>query len=230
MAIIEIVAAGEPNGVRLGDLSAPIGAPKSSVHGLAKGLVAVGYLREHDGRYFTGPATFSLLGTGRPALPAAYRHTLEELTDQWEETTFIATLVGDSIVYVDRVDSPRLIRASPYLHTRFPLWPRSSGKCFLAYMDPRQRNSYLSRAVGDASERERIILSLNEIRMSQVALNLGETEPDQGGVASPIVTSTGPVKMALALAGPVSRMAPKIDEIVDSLRSAAAALSTGPPR
>src|SRR4051795_8483300 len=51
VAIMELVAVGEPGGVRLGALAGPLGAPKSSIHGLAKGLVAVGYLREQDGRY-----------------------------------------------------------------------------------------------------------------------------------------------------------------------------------
>src|ERR1700754_4996722 len=122
MAILETVVAAEPQGARLNDLSTAMGAPKSSIHGLTKGLVAVGYLREQDGRYFTGPAVFRLLGSGRPTLPAAYHHALEQLTATWEETSFIATLVGYSSVYVDIVQSPRLIRAAPPLHTRVPLW------------------------------------------------------------------------------------------------------------
>ncbi|MEU2007130.1 IclR family transcriptional regulator [Rhodococcus sp. NPDC019627] len=227
MAILEMVVAGEPNGVRLGDLAAPIGAPKSSVHGLAKGLVAVGYLREQDGHYFTGPALFSMLGSGQPSLPAAYHHALEELTGKWEETTFIATLVGDSIVYVDRVDSPRLIRAAPDLHTRFPLWPRSAGKCFLAFMEPRRRDAVLRRTVAEPAERDRVKGQLLQIREASVAVNAGETEPDQAGIASPIINGPGPVTMAIAIAGPASRMAPNMEEIAESVRSAAAALSTG---
>jgi DNA-binding IclR family transcriptional regulator len=226
MAVLETVVAREPNGVRLGDLSAPIGAPKSSIHGLAKGLVAVGYLREQDGRYFTGPAVFSLLGSGHPSLPAAYHHALEELTAKWEETTLIATLVGDSVVYVDIVDSPRLIRAAPTLHKRAPLWPRSSGKCFLAFAEPRRRDAILRRTVSDAAERDRIKEELAQVRASSVAINVGEIELDQSSAASPIVIASAPVTMAIVLAGPASRMAPHLDEIAESVRSAATALST----
>jgi DNA-binding IclR family transcriptional regulator len=227
MAIMELVVAGEPNGLSLGDLATRMGAPKSSIHGLAKGLVAVGYLREQDGRYFTGPAVFNLQGSGRPSLPAAYRHALEELTGKWQETTFIATLVGDSIVYVDIVESPRLIRAAPPLHTRFPLWPRSSGKCFLAFMEPRRLDAVLRRTVKEPAERDRIKGELSKIRESSVALNLGETESDQYGIASPIVgASGGPVSVALALAGPASRMAPHLDKIADGVRTAAEVLSS----
>jgi len=52
MAILEHVLASDADGVRLLDLSAAIDAPKSSVHGLAKGLVATGYFREERGRYW----------------------------------------------------------------------------------------------------------------------------------------------------------------------------------
>src|SRR6478609_10849742 len=225
MAVLEIVVAGEPNGVRLGDLATPIGAAKSTVHGWAKGLVATGYLREQDGRYFTGPAVFGLLGGSQLTLPAAFHHALEELTGAWGETTFIATLVGDSIVYVDRVDSPRLIRASPAVHTRFPLWPRSAGKCFLAFMEPRRRDAVLRRTIAEADERDRIKAELIKIRESSVGLNVGETDPDQYGVASPIFTSNAPVTMAIALAGPATRMNGHLDEIAASVRSAGAALS-----
>jgi len=226
MAIIELTVASEPHGTKLGDLSTAIEAPKSSVHALTKGLIAIGYLREQDGRYFTGPAVFGLLGSGQPSLPATYRHALEELTAKWEETTFIATLVGDSIVYVDMVESPRLIRAAPPLHTRFPLWPRSSGKVFLAFMDNRRRDAILRRSLPDAAERDQAKEALVGIRKLSLSANLGETEPDQSGIASPIVNANAPVTMALAMAGPSSRMDPHIDEISESLKTAAAALST----
>jgi len=225
MAVLEIVVAGEPNGVRLGDLATPIGAAKSTVHGWAKGLVATGYLREQDGRYFTGPAVFGLLGGSQPSLPATYHHALEQLTATWEETTFIATLVGDSIVYVDRVESPRLIRAAPALHTRFPLWPRSSGKCFLAYMEPRRRDAILRRSVLDAGDRDRAKANLIKVRSTSLAINAGETEPDQYGVASPIISPSDTVTMAIALAGPASRMDGRLEEIGDSVRAAARNLS-----
>src|SRR5439155_25546022 len=56
MAILEVVVASEPNGLRLADLPDMVGAPKSTIHGLARGLVATGYIREQNGRYFQGPA------------------------------------------------------------------------------------------------------------------------------------------------------------------------------
>ena len=43
MAVLEAVVASEPNGLRLADLADMLDAPKSTLHGLAKGLAATGY-------------------------------------------------------------------------------------------------------------------------------------------------------------------------------------------
>ena len=226
VAILELAAAREPDGVRLGDLADAIGAPKSSAHGLAKGLVAVGYLREQDGRYLIGPAVLNLLGGKLPTFPAAYHSALQQLVDQWKETAFLATLIGDSSVYVDSVDSPHFIRAAPPLNTRVPLWPRSAGKCFLAWMPPRQVDLILRRAAYDASTIDGIKAQLSEIRTSRVATNLSESAPDMIGVASPIVSSRGgPVTLAIAIGGPENRMKPRLDEIIASVRDTADSLA-----
>src|SRR5690348_16990998 len=125
MLILELVLANEDRGMRLGDLSAAIEAPKSSVHGLAKGLVAAGYLREEGNRYLPGSAISSLIAAGPTTVQAVYHHTLVKLASRWNETTMLATLVGDSVVYLDSVDSAAFIRATPVLNKRLPIWPRS---------------------------------------------------------------------------------------------------------
>jgi DNA-binding IclR family transcriptional regulator len=226
VAILELAAAREPDGVRLGDLAEAIEAPKSSAHGLAKGLVAVGYLREQDGRYFIGPAVLTLLGGKLPTFPAAYHAALQRLVDQWGETAFLATLVGDSSVYVDVAESPHFIRAVPPMNTRVPLWPRSPGKCFLAWMAPRQADLILRRSVGGASALDDIKAQLSEIRSSRIALNQSESAADMIGVASPILSPRGgPATVAIAVGGPENRMRPRLDGIVASVRETADALA-----
>jgi DNA-binding IclR family transcriptional regulator len=227
VAILELAASAEPDGVRLGDLAESIDAPKSSAHGLAKGLVAVGYLREQDGRYFIGPAVLNLLGGKLPTFPAAYHSALEHLVEAWGETAFLATLVGDSSVYVDSVESSYFIRAAPPLNTRVPLWPRSPGKCFLAFMPPRQVDLVLRRSGTDAGQIDQIKAELENIQTSRVAVNQSESEADMIGVASPIIGSRGgPVTLAIAIGGPASRMQPHLDEIVASVRETADSLAT----
>ena len=228
MAILEAVVASEPVGLRLADLPDMIGAPKSSVHGLARGLVATGYLREHQGRYFQGPAVAMLTGRGGQ-FPAAYhhalRHALEQLSKAWNETAVLATLAGDSVVNLDVVEPDQLIRAAPPVRERCPLWPGSYGKVFLAFMDPRRRDAYLRRQHKDPHEQARILADLETIRATGVAFDRGESIPDLYGAASPITVAGIDVMLAIAVAGPASRMAECLDDIARSVLETARGLS-----
>jgi DNA-binding IclR family transcriptional regulator len=228
MAIIEHVVASEPTGIRLGDLSNVIEAPKSSVHGLAKGLIATGYLREENGRYLTGPAISGLLAVGPAQVASAYRHTLEQLSEYWGETAILATLVGESMVYLDVVEPNTVIRASPPKNKRIPLWPRSNGKVFLAHMEPRRIESFLRRQYTNPEDRDQVLAELATIRDTGIAVNLGGDSGHELGIASPITFANVPVSTAIAVAGPIARMQDKLDDVANSLRSAAEALSSRP--
>lgn len=225
MSLLELVLANDPQGLRLGDLSNSIDAPKSSVHGLAKGLVAVGYLREENGRYIIGPAISTLLAVGPSSLPSMYRHAMEKLTHRWDETTMLATLVGESVVYLETVEPAAVIRAAPELHKRLPLWPRSSGKCFIAFMDERKRNLYLRRNRDAPSDTPALRAELDEIRENNLAKNIGATNQGHLGMASPIHVGDGPVTVAIAIVGPRARMEDKIDQISRDLVATVQSLS-----
>lgn len=230
MNILELVVANEPDGLRLADLSEAVAAPKSSIHGLTRGLVATGYLREERGRYVQGTALAGLLSMGGEQLPAAYRHTLVELSQRWDETSVISTSAGDSIINLDAVEPSAVIRASPPLRARRALWPGSYGKCFLAFMSENRRSGYLDRNVKDDEERARILSELDEVRENRVAYNLGATDPQLFGLASPILSADGKtVKFAIGIAGPISRMPSDLTAMAQSVRAAAESLSLNSP-
>jgi DNA-binding IclR family transcriptional regulator len=226
MSIIELVMASEPTGARLGDLSGAIDAPKSTVHGLAKGLVATGYLREEDGHYLIGPAISGLLAAGASRLPSAYHHTLEQLSERWGETSILGTLVGEAVVYPDVVEPVAVIRASPPMNKRLSLWPRSSGKVFLAHMERRRMDAFLRRQFPDPVDQERVRAELAAIRETGIAISTaGPSNDELLGIASPVTFARSPVNTAIAVAGPAARMRDKLDQIADDIRDAARALS-----
>ena len=227
MSILELVVANDPDGMRLGQLADAIDAPKSSVHGLAKGLVATGYFREEDGRYLLGPAISSVLSVGPSALRSVCRPALEHLVREWNETTMLATLVGESVVYVDAVESEQFIRAAPDLNRRLTLWPRSSGRCFLAHMEPRKLEAYLKRNKDAPKDTPELRAELELIRQNKYAINTDVSIQDRLAISSPIVFGHGPVTVAIAIAGPRSRMEGRIDDIASSLVKAVDAISTG---
>ena len=225
MAIIEVVVASDEQGVRLADLAEILDAPKSTLHALAKGLLSTGYLREQDGRYVVGPAIPSLLAVRASAVQFAYRYILSDLVQQWNETAMLATLVGESIVYVDSVQPDVVIRANPTLNKRVSLWPRSSGKVFLANMEPRRLEAYLRRHHPDPAEADRVRAELDLTRQAGTGINSGQSVADHIGIAVPIVTGRAPVTTAIAIAGPKSRIEDHVEEIADGMRDAVAFLS-----
>lgn len=206
------LAASSDEGIRLPQLSAALNAPRSSIHSLVKGLVANGYLREDSGAYTIGPAVGALLAAPRQSIDRAARPSMVELQREFNETVMLSFLVGDALVYTDAVESTHPIRYSAPLRTRRPLYPTSSGKCFLAYANKSFREWYLDSHLEDGQSKEQVCEELKQVRESGVAINRGQTLPDVSGVAVPLV-SEGQLLAVLATAGPTTRIADRLDEI-----------------
>ncbi|WP_430228204.1 IclR family transcriptional regulator [Pseudarthrobacter oxydans] len=226
MGIIEAVTASEPGGLRLGELSDALQAPKSSVHGLAKGLVALGYLREQDSFYLSGPAIALLSArTQEDYRRQAVLEQLRELSGKWNETAMSGVLVGDSVVYVQSVESTHTLRAAVPLRARVTLWPASSGKCLLAHMPARRRASYFSRIGLEGDALKAALKELDEVKEQGYALNLGGTAIGMFGVASPIVVPGKPVTSTIAVTGPEARLTGRLEELAVDVHHAALSLA-----
>jgi DNA-binding IclR family transcriptional regulator len=222
-------AAGQSkDGVRLAGLAALLDAPKSSVHGLVKGLVATGYLEERAGVYRLGPALDVLVRPAHAEIVPSARRALESLQVAFDETAMLCRLVGDAVVYVEMVESSQMIRYAAPLNRRRPLYPTSSGKCFLAHFSPRRRQAYLAEHVEEA-RRGRVEEELDRIREQGYAVNRGETVPDVSAAASPILVGDRVVG-CLAVAGPSARLDGKLAEVAAGVRREADRVSGSRPR
>ncbi|MFC7344172.1 IclR family transcriptional regulator [Saccharopolyspora griseoalba] len=217
--ILELAAA-DRSGVRLAELAAALDAPRSSIHGLVKGLVATGYLREEAGTYRIGPAINALLGAAAPTVAEAARPAMRELHRRFDETVMLATPVGDSVVYTETIESTHPLRYSAPLRTRRPLHPTSSGKCFLAFGTEAFRELHLASHVPEPAQQERLRAQLDEVGRAGVAVNRGETLPDQSGVGAPI-HENGAVVAAIAVAGPTNRLTEVIADVAAATKEAA---------
>lgn len=225
MGIIEAVSASEPNGLRLSDLADALTTPKSTVHGLAKGLVAIGYLLEQEGRYVMGPAVAQLITANTGRHQRAVAHQLRILRDKWNETAMHGILVGDSVLYDQSAESAQTLRAAVELHIRHPLWPTSSGKVLLASMTEARRTKALERLGVTPSDRDAIHAELAGITRQGFAFNNGGTEVGMFGVAAPLRLHDGPVTETIVVSGPESRIGDHMDELAADVRRAALALS-----
>ena len=218
--ILEFVA--QRQGARMHELATALEAPKSSVFGLVKGLVSSGYLTDDKGTYRLGPALGNLLLQPAPDLVGAARPSLEALRDTFDETATLGIGVGDSLTYIDTVESCQPIRYSAPIRTRRPLYPPTAGKVILAYRSPLQRDAYLQSMITEPDRLQVVRDELATVRAEGVAFNRGETLPDLSAVARPIVVN-GELRGVIAVAGPTTRITGHLPEIAQALIGVTAA-------
>ncbi|WP_025348962.1 IclR family transcriptional regulator [Nocardia nova] len=214
VTILELVAR-NPEGMTLAELATALEAPRSSVHYIAKGLVATGYLTD-VGVYTLGPAVETLLGARSSSVEHTARPDLESLQRQFDETVLLCMRIGEQIVYADAIESTRPIRFSARVGERRPLYPSSAGRCFLAYSDPAFRDDYVARHVDDPRTRLRLRDEFARTARDGVGFADRHTTPDLGGVHAPVFRNGVPVAV-VTVAGPVARIDARLDSITEAV-------------
>jgi len=220
----------------LAALSARMGVAKSSLLPLLRTFVARGWLEQPL------PATYRV--TSRPLfggrwaperveLSALARPFLQRMSAETGESTILAVLPppGDSVVYVDKVDSPNVVRYVAELGARRPLHCTSSGLAVLAFMPRAKRDAILKTLVLDKftsrtiSSRKALIQRLEEIERTGVAVVVQEFNLVAAAVAAPIRNAQGEVHAACGVAGPSERMIASLERHKVAAKATADAIS-----
>jgi DNA-binding IclR family transcriptional regulator len=222
-AILESVAA-SPDGMRLGELTGELDAPKSSVHGLVRGLTAIGYLAQRDGRYLLGPAVAGLAATGQSSIVDAARPYMERLQHRYDETVMLGSKVGEALVYLDTIESTQAVRYSPPRVRRHFESPSSIMKLYLAQLEPHRLDEYLNQHVSDQRRRETLREELADVRERRVAFNRGDTFPDLSAAAAGI-NDRGGLVACIAIGGPSHRIDDQLEQMAAALKTAASEIS-----
>ncbi|MBF6245705.1 IclR family transcriptional regulator [Nocardia elegans] len=222
VTILELVAR-NPQGMTLAELATALDAPRSSVHYIAKGLVATGYLTD-VGVYTLGPAVETLLGARSSSVEHLARPSLESLHREFDETVLLCMRIGEQIVYADAIESTRPVRFSARIGERRALYPSSAGRCFLAYSDQRFRDDYLGRHIEDSDVRARLREEFARTTREGVSFADRHTTPDLGGVHAPIFRA-GIHVAVLTFAGPAARIDARLEAITAAVTAEARRIS-----
>jgi IclR family transcriptional regulator, acetate operon repressor len=231
VALFEALAK-SAEGVSLAELSVTVSAPKSSLLGILRSMVAFGYMEHAHGLYRLGPKSFRLaadiLAVRR--FPALVRPILQDLAATSGETVFLVVLdlAAQRMTYADIIDSPNPVRYTVPTGTTRPLYVSAGGQMLLAYQDPAWVDAYIRAArlepltprtlTDPAQLRER----LDGIRREGFAISLGETVPGAAGLAAPIFNADGSVAAGLLIGAPIDRFEQNLPELKRLLREAAA--------
>jgi DNA-binding IclR family transcriptional regulator len=220
--------------VRLSEASEYLGVAHSTAHRLMAMLAFHGFVRqEPDSRaYVAGPVLteIGLAAVRELDIRLHARPALEQLAAALGETAHLAVLEGDTVRYLDAVESPRALRVAARTGTTLAANCTASGKALLAELPDAEVTALfpgqtaLTALTGRSiTTRPRLLAELRRVRERGCAVNVEENED---GVASVAVAVHGPrlaPAAALAVSGPVSRMTGEvIGRIEAELRDRAA--------
>jgi len=229
VALFEALAKIE-EGVSLAELSTTVAAPKSSLLGILRSMVALGYMEHAHGLYRLGPKSFRLAADILAArrFPALIRPIMQDLAVKSGELVclFVLDRQAQRMTYADTIDSPNPVRYTVPTGTTRPLYVSSGGLLLLAHQEPSFIDAYIQatplepltpRTITDPKAlRER----LATIRREGFAISLGETVPGAAGVAAPIFNADGSVTAGLLIGAPIDRFEQELPTLKRLLRDA----------
>lgn len=216
--------------------AAGLDLPKPTLHRLVAHLEHEGYLsRQLDGRsYLPGhKLRRMMLGVMHASQHDLPRHdVLVRLFAVVRETCSISIPDGDSLIYVDRVETSWPLRLVIEPGARVPLHATAAGKVCLAFMPRRAVDSYLRNAALHAHtdrtmiDPERLRQELPRLRAQGYATDDQEFIPGMVGASVPALDPQDRVLALLTFHGPVERLSPEqVLAHLPALRRAAAELA-----
>lgn len=199
----------------LSELSEAIDMPKSALFRSLVNLESRGLL-EHDeqsGRYRLGMRLFELgMRAWRSADLQTIAHPyLEELARETGEMVTLAVLSDDEVLYVDKIDSSKTIRAVSNMGQRRPVYCTAVGKVLMADQPADEvlrvlREKGMSpRTPKTITDPEHFLEDLERTRKLGYSLDMEEFEEELSCVATPVIGANGRVVASIGVSGPATR-------------------------
>ena len=215
----------------LDDVVSATQIPRSTAHRLLADLVLRGYVeKDKAGHYSLGLKLLVLGATVR------HRHTLRDISqpfmiglrNQFEETVNLGRLQGDSVLYLETVESYHAIRVTGSLGILDPVHATSIGKAILAWLPPTRRpalTNWKRLTPSTICDPEEFAAELERVKKRGYALD--DEESMEGGrcVGVPVLHAGVPVA-GLSISGPITRITREsVVNMAESLKKASAQIS-----
>jgi DNA-binding IclR family transcriptional regulator len=213
--VIEIV--GEKGSVGVREISSLTGFPPATSHRLLSTLAKRGYLvQDKVAKNYSLALRFLELGSKaqqQSDLHAVARPHLHQLMLDSGETANLVVQDGDSVVYLDQVQSDEsMLKIFTKLGARAPLYSTGVGKMFLSRWSQPELDSYIERTdlvphtAFTLSSREEILEEMQRISLQGFAVDNEETELGVRCVAALIVDHREEVIAAVSISGVAMRI------------------------
>lgn len=225
--LLEVLA--DAGGVAsLSELSAKSGLPLSTIHRLFQTLLVLGYVRQGSTRtYALGPRLARLADGARGLIGRWAAPYLRELVERLGESTNVAVLDADEVLYVAHEPGRHSMRMFTGVGRRAGLQCTAVGKAMLADLPENDTIALVRRSgmpaytVNTITALPEMLAELRKVRHQGYALDDGEQEDGVRCVA--MTVPSGKIRAAISISAPFGRMDDvMLREAVPLLRSAAA--------
>ena len=209
----------EGRALSLADLAAYLALPKATAHRLCTQLLDTGFIARdvNERDFIVGPALRKLaFDTLNHGTVRGLRHeVLADLVAEIGETCNVTTLDGAAVLYLDRVEAPWPWRWTLAVGEHVPLHCTASGKLFLAFIAPEQRDVLISQ-LSLKRMTDNTITSVPALRKECNAIaaaghSLDRQEFIDGllAIAVPVYDQHSTVRATIAVHAPIARLSVK---------------------
>lgn len=200
----------EKEGLGVTELSRRLDLHKSTVHRLLSTLMVFGYVEQnpYTERYRLGMKLLHLAGTilERMDLRREAHELLKELSSEVNETVHLVVPDGNSVIYIDKIDSNRTIRMYSQIGRRAPMHASAVGKAILAFSS----EDFVRKVIDEGLEKytantitdpDKLMKHLETVRTVGFAVDDEENEEGIRCIGAPIFDYSGRVVGALSISG-----------------------------
>jgi len=222
LAVIECFSSSNPE-LSAQEISNMLKLPFSSTHRIVKTLLESGYLYRNPNTklfslgakiYYLGKIAQYSMNIINISLPL-----MQDLRDKTEETVNLYFREGNYRICYERAVSHQSLKHSAVLGKPLPLWAGASGKCFLTFLSPEERQEIITNAKpltkNTITEPGKFMKEIEIIRERGYAFSNSEREERVSSVATPIFNQEAKIVACLAVSGPSFRLTgQKLDQII----------------
>ncbi len=212
LEVIRVFSRHKPK-MTLSEVAKTTGMTRATVRRFLLTLVREGYVETDSKLFWLRPKTLDL---GFSALSSmnlldAAQPIMDGLTFKMKESCFTAVLDKDSVIYVARASSNRVIDVGIHVGSRAPAHCVSTGRVLLSALPDDQVHEYLENAQLEkltehtVTSKVELRSLIEETRRQGWSIVDQELELGLMSISVPIRTKSGKVIAALNLCGPTSR-------------------------
>lgn len=231
LAVLRAFSAEEPS-LTLTEVAARTGLSRAAARRFLLTLADLGYVAVAGRAFSLRPRVLELgyAYLSSQTLPDVALPHLEQLSQQVHESSSLAVLDGEDVVYVARVPTKRIMTVAISIGTRFPAYATSLGRVLLSGLPPAELAAYLERV--DLRPLTRRTLAspvalraeVDRVRAQGWSLVDQELEEGLASVAAPVRDPSGRVVAAVNVSTHATRRDPAAlrADVVGPLLEAAA--------